>query len=84
VYISYVKGVSEKLKCIGMIFRAKHTLRSVHEHEAGKRSSTDGTMCVCECDRSYIGETGRPLVWDSMAQFERSSGKIKMSSTCLW
>jgi hypothetical protein len=51
VYISYMKGVSEKFKLIGnhynirTIFKTKHTLREfTHEYQAGKRSTTDVTM----------------------------------------
>jgi hypothetical protein len=51
VYIPYVKGVSEKFKCIEnrcnirMIFKpSKDTLRKIYENEARKRSATDGTV----------------------------------------
>jgi hypothetical protein len=40
VYIPYVKGVSEKFKRIGTVFRTKHTLRSFLMN----RTATDGTV----------------------------------------
>jgi hypothetical protein len=68
VYVPYVKGDSEKFKCIGnwynirMIFRTKHTLRSSLMRE---RDPQQMSQCVYsipwECGRSYIGETDRPL-----------------------
>jgi hypothetical protein len=70
VYIPYVKGVSEKLKRIGnrynmrTIFRTKHTLRSSLRKTRPERDPQQTAVCLqnpCECGRSYIGETGRPL-----------------------
>ncbi|PNF31038.1 hypothetical protein B7P43_G17855, partial [Cryptotermes secundus] len=71
VYIPYVKGVSEKFKRIGnrynirTIFRTKHTLRNSLMKTRPKRDPQQTAQYVysipCECGRSYIGETGRPL-----------------------
>jgi predicted GIY-YIG superfamily endonuclease len=71
VYIPYVKGVSEKFKRTGnqynirTIFKTKHTLRSSLARTRPKRDPQQMAHCVysipCECGRSYIGETGRPL-----------------------
>jgi hypothetical protein len=71
VYIPYVKGVSEKFKCIGdqynirTIFKTKHTLRSSLMKTMLERDTQKMAQCVysnpCECGRSYIGETGRHL-----------------------
>jgi hypothetical protein len=70
VYISYVKGVSEKFKCIGnrhirTIFRTKHTLRSSLMKTRPERDPLQRAQCIysipCEYGRSYIGETCRPL-----------------------
>jgi hypothetical protein len=70
VYISYVKGVSEKVKHIGnrynirTIFKTKHTLRSSLTKTRGKeiRSREHSVSSFpYECGRSYIGETGRHL-----------------------
>jgi hypothetical protein len=71
VYIPHVKGVSEKFKHIGnrynirTIFRTKHTIRSSLMQTKSKRDPQQTAQCVysipCECGRSYIGKTGRPL-----------------------
>jgi hypothetical protein len=70
VYIPYVKGVSEKFKCIGnhnirTIFKTKHTLRSSLLKTRPERDAQQTAQCIhsipCECGRSYIGKTGRPL-----------------------
>jgi predicted GIY-YIG superfamily endonuclease len=71
VYIPYAKGVSEKFKCIdnqyniGMIFKTKHTLRSALIKTRLERDPQQTAQCIysipCECGRSYIGETGKPL-----------------------
>jgi hypothetical protein len=68
----YMKGVSEKLKYIGnlynirMIFKTKHILRSSLMKTRPERDLQQTAQCIysipCECGRSYIGETGRPLV----------------------
>jgi hypothetical protein len=72
VYIPYVKGVSEKFKRIGnrynvrTIFRTKHTLRNSLMKTRPNTDPQRTAKCVysipCECGRSYIGETGRPLL----------------------
>jgi hypothetical protein len=71
VYIPYVKGVSEKFKRIGnrynirKIFKTKHTLRSSLMKTRPERDPLQTAQCFysipCECGRSYIGETDRPL-----------------------
>jgi hypothetical protein len=71
VYIPYVKGVSEKFKRVGnrynirTIFRTKHTLRSSLMNTRPKIEPQQTAQCgysvLCECGRSYIGETGRLL-----------------------
>jgi hypothetical protein len=71
VYILYVKGVSEKFKRIGnryniwTIFKTKHTLRSSLMKTGPERDPLQTAECIysvlCECGRSYIGETGRTL-----------------------
>jgi hypothetical protein len=71
VYIPYVKGVSEKSKRIRnrlhirMIFKPKHTLKSSLTKTRPERDPQQTAQYVCsipcECDRSYIGETSRPL-----------------------
>jgi predicted GIY-YIG superfamily endonuclease len=71
VYIPYVKGFSEKFKRIvnrfnvRTFFRTKHTLRNSLMKTRSKTDPQQTAECVygipCECGRSYIGETGRPL-----------------------
>jgi hypothetical protein len=70
VYIPYVKGVSEKFKRIGYryirtIFKTNHALRSSLMKTRPERGPLQTALCIysipCECGRSYIGETGRPL-----------------------
>jgi hypothetical protein len=66
-----VKGVSEKFKRIWnhynirTVFRTKHTLRNSLMNTKPKRDLQQTAQWVysipCECGRSYIGETGRPL-----------------------
>jgi hypothetical protein len=74
VFISYVKGVSEKFKRIGnrytirMIFKTKDTLRISLIKTRPERDTQPTAQYVysipCECGRSYIDEKGRPLaVW---------------------
>jgi hypothetical protein len=74
VYIPYVKGVPEKIKRTGnqynirTIFRTKLTLWSSLMRTRPERDPQQMAQCVysiaCECGRSYMGETGRPLaVW---------------------
>jgi hypothetical protein len=67
----YVKIVSEKFKRIGnrynirTIFKTKHKFRSSVMNIRPERDTQQTAQCVysipCECGRSYIGETGRPL-----------------------
>jgi hypothetical protein len=71
LYISYVKGVSEKFKRIRnqynirKISRMKHTPRSSLMRTRPERDPQLMAQCdhsiPCECGRSYIDETGRPL-----------------------
>jgi hypothetical protein len=71
MYIPYVKGASELFKCIGnqhnirTIFRTKHTLQSPLMKTRPERDPQQTAQRVysisCECDRSYTGETGKPL-----------------------
>jgi hypothetical protein len=65
-----VKGVSEKFKRIGYryirtIFKTKHALRSSLMKTRPERSPLQTALRIysipCECGRSYIEETGRPL-----------------------
>jgi hypothetical protein len=66
-----VKGVSEKFKHVGnrynirTFFKTKHTLRSSLMKTRPERDLQQTAQCInnipCECGRSYIGETGRPL-----------------------
>jgi hypothetical protein len=71
VFIPYVKGISEKFKHIGnrynikTIFKTRHTLKSLLMRTGLERSPQQMTHSICsipcECGRSYVGETGRPL-----------------------
>jgi hypothetical protein len=71
MYIPYVKGVSERFKRIGnrynirTIFKIKHILRSSLMKTRLERDPLQTAQSIynipCECGRSYIGETGRPL-----------------------
>jgi hypothetical protein len=71
VYIPYVKGTSEKLKCVGnrynisTIFETKHTLRSSLMKTRLERDPQQMAQCIysihCVCGKSYIGDKGRPL-----------------------
>jgi hypothetical protein len=71
VYIPYVKGISEKFKCIWnrynirTIFKTKHALRSSLVKTRPERGLQQTAQCVCsipcECGRRYIGETERTL-----------------------
>jgi hypothetical protein len=71
VYIPYVKDISETFKRIWnqynirSVFKTKHTLASSLVRTRAKRDSQRTAQCVdcipCECGRSYIGETVRPL-----------------------
>jgi hypothetical protein len=97
VYIPYVKGVSGKFKCIGnqynikTIFKTKHIFRSSLMKTRLERDPRQTAQCICsipcECGRSYIGETGRPLtvrLGEHRPNLQQSSRKIKISPTCLW
>jgi hypothetical protein len=65
------EGVSEKCirtgNCydIRMIFKTKHTLRSSLMKTRLERDPNQTAQCIysipCECGRSYIGKTGKPL-----------------------
>jgi hypothetical protein len=71
VYIPYVKGVSEEFRRIvyryniRTIFQTKRILRSSLMKTRLEGEAQLTTQCVysipCECSRSYISETGRPL-----------------------
>jgi hypothetical protein len=71
VYVLSVMGVSEKFKCTGneynirTIYRMKYTLKSSLMITRPQRDPQQMAQCVysipCECGRSYIVETGRPL-----------------------
>jgi hypothetical protein len=71
VYIPYVKGVSEKFKCRGnqynirTVFKTKHTLKNSLMKTRPEKDPQQMAQCIysipCECGRSYIDETGRPL-----------------------
>jgi hypothetical protein len=69
--MSYVNGISERFKRIGnrcnirKIFKTKRILRGSLMKTRPERNPQQKAQCVysvsCECGRSYIGETGRPL-----------------------
>jgi hypothetical protein len=71
VVIPYVKGISEKFKRIGnrynirTIFKTNHTLRDTLMRTRPMSDPQLTAQCIynipCECGRSYVGETGRPL-----------------------
>jgi hypothetical protein len=71
MFISYTKGVSEKIKRIAerynirTVFQTKHTLRSMLVKTTPRGDPQRMIHCVynisCECGRDYIGETGKPL-----------------------
>jgi hypothetical protein len=71
VVIPYVKGISDKFKWIGnrynirTIFKTKHTLRNTLMRTRPMSDPQLTAHCIynipCECGRSYVGETGRPL-----------------------
>jgi hypothetical protein len=70
VIIPYVKGISEKLRCMGnrfnlrTIFKTKHILHGTLIKPGPIRDVQQMKQCVysipCDCCRSYIGETSRP------------------------
>jgi hypothetical protein len=71
VVIPYVKGISEKFRCIKnrfnlrIIFKTKHTLRGILMKTGLVRVAQQKKQCAysipCGCGRCYIGETSRPL-----------------------
>jgi hypothetical protein len=71
VDIPHVKSLSENFKRTGdfhnsrMIFKTKHTLRISLMKTNPERNPLQAAQCTysipCECARSYVGETGRPL-----------------------
>jgi hypothetical protein len=70
VVIPYVKDISDKFKRIGnrytrTIFKTKHTLRNTLMRTRPMSDPQLTAQCIynipCECGRSYVGETGRPL-----------------------
>jgi hypothetical protein len=66
-----VKGISDKFKLIGnrynirTVFRTKYTLRNTLMRTTPMSNTQLTAQCIykipCECGRSYVGETGRPL-----------------------
>jgi hypothetical protein len=66
VYIPYVKGVSEKFKCIGdfynirMIFKTTHTLRISLMETWPERDLQEMAKCIysipIECSRSFFAK----------------------------
>ena len=70
VVIPYVKGLSEKIQRIGRhynlrtVFKSATTLRN-QLTKTKPTTSKDTKNCIynipCECGKSYIGETKRPL-----------------------
>jgi hypothetical protein len=70
VYAPFVKSVSEMFKHKGnrynikTIFKTERTLNSPLQ-TGSERDPQQTAQCVCnipcECSRSYIGKTGRPL-----------------------
>jgi hypothetical protein len=89
VYIPYVKGVSEKFKCIGnrdirTIFKTKHTLRSSLTKTRPERVLHQVAQCTYsiphECGKSYIGETDRLLaVWLREHKYNLQQALLKKS-----
>jgi hypothetical protein len=69
--IPIVKVISEKFRCVGCrynirtVFKTKHTLRIPFIKTGPERDLQQTARCICiipcECGRSYIGKTGRPL-----------------------
>jgi hypothetical protein len=82
-------GVSEKLKRIEnryimMTFKTKHTLRSSLMKTRPERDPQQTEQCIysipCECGRSYIDETGRPLaVWLCEHRHDLQQGLLEKS-----
>jgi hypothetical protein len=65
LFIFCVNGISEKLECIVNYFYIKTVLKTKHSFRRSERNSQQIAECTCsipcECGRSYIGKTGRPL-----------------------
>jgi hypothetical protein len=71
VIIPFIKGTSEKFRCIGKhfndraIFKTKHTICGTSMRTGPVRDGQQTKQCVynipCDCGKYYIGETGRPL-----------------------
>jgi hypothetical protein len=71
VIVPYVKGTSEKFRRAGnrfyvrTIFKTKHALPGTLTKTGPVRDAQQRKQCVynilCDCGRSYIRETGRPL-----------------------
>jgi hypothetical protein len=71
VNIPYVRGISEKFRCIGnhfnvrMIFKTKHTLHGTVMKTGPVRDAQQTKQCVynipCDCGRCDISKTSRPL-----------------------
>jgi hypothetical protein len=66
MYILYVKGVSQKFKFIGNQYHiTKHIVRSSLMKTRLERDLQQTSQCICsipcECGRSYIDKTSRPL-----------------------
>jgi hypothetical protein len=71
VVIPYVKGISGKFKRIGKrykirtVFKTKHTIRNTLMRTRPMSDPQITVRCIynipCECGRSYVGETSRPL-----------------------
>ena len=69
--LPYIRGISEKLarvctrKGVKVVFRHPATLRTALTHVKGKHKNADKGIVYqipCgDCDKSYIGETGRPF-----------------------
>jgi hypothetical protein len=71
VIIAYVKSISEKFRRIGnrfsvrTIFKTKHMLHGALMKAGEVRDAQQMKQCLynitCDCGRSYIGKTSRPL-----------------------
>jgi hypothetical protein len=96
IVIPYIKGISEKSRCIGnlfsirTIFKSKHTLRRTLMKTGRVRYDQKTKQCVyripCDCGRCYITETSRPLevrVKKHIYNHTRSAWKPKISPTCV-
>jgi hypothetical protein len=70
VVIPYVKGISGTFKRIGnryirTVFKTKHTFRNTLMRTRPTNDPQVTARCIynipCECGRSYVGESSRPL-----------------------